>query len=179
MTALSPSRPSPPARTPIRGWRWATPSVASRCRRRRRGCARRHIGLALLLARGLALAVRALAGRMRRAKRPQWANALRPFPHAPHPLWIALGGLLAGLVLPACGLLLQPFLALGDLTPATAALAAGTALLPVALLAALAVHWRTGPRSGWAAVDAAAMLAIQQAGVLLAAWGWWPVRLWH
>jgi hypothetical protein len=82
-------------------------------------------------------------------------------------------------VLPACGLLLKPFLALGDLTLATAALAAGTALLPVALLAALAVHWRTGPRSGWAAVDAAAMLAMLQAGVLLAAWGWWPVRLWH
>jgi CubicO group peptidase (beta-lactamase class C family) len=143
------------------------------------------LGLALLLARGLALAVRALASglalaaRMRRAKQLQQSNALRPSPPAPRPLWIALGGLLAGLVLPACGLLLQPFLALGDLTPATAALAAGTALLPAALLAALAVHWRTDRRGGWAAVDAAAMLALLQAGVLLAAWGWWPVRLWH
>lgn len=137
------------------------------------------LGVALLAARGLLLALRALARRIRLLIQSRGPEHLRPSQHAWRPLWIALGGLLAGVVLPLCGLLLQPFLALGDFTPATAALAAGTALLPVALLGGLVVHWRVNPRSRWATVDALAMLAVLQAGVLLAAWGWWPVRLWH
>jgi len=156
------------------------------------------LGIALLVARGLALALRALGRSLtqpftHRFAQPStqapegWTRraiqqpAVQPPPLRPalRPLWIALGGLLAGLVLPLCGLLAQPFLALGDLTPASAALAAGTALLPVALMAGLAAHWRAGPHGRWAALDACAMLATLQACVLLAAWGWWPVRLWH
>jgi CubicO group peptidase (beta-lactamase class C family) len=69
----------------------------------------------------------------------------------------------------------QSFLQLGDLTVASGLLAAATTALPAAMLAglALALH-----RKRLRSTEAAAMLAILQLCLVLAAWGLLPLRLW-
>ena len=94
-----------------------------------------------------------------------------------HPAFVPLLGLLA-LLLPVPFFLSQPFLQLGDLTPASGLLAAATAALPMAMLAGLFVQWRRGVAGGIAVVDALAMLAVLQWTVVLMVWGVLPTRLW-
>lgn len=101
---------------------------------------------------------------------------LRRRPSRADPLRIPLIGV-AALVLPAPLFLRQSFLQLGDPTPASVALALVTAALPLAMLAGLAVHANIR-RSREGIVDAAALLAVLQWIVVLAAWELVPVRLW-
>lgn len=72
----------------------------------------------------------------------------------------------------------QSFLRLGDLTWASGVLAAVTCALPAALLFGLWRYLRLRPAGAAAKLDAAAMLAILQWTLVLAAWGLWPLRLW-
>lgn len=87
--------------------------------------------------------------------------------------WLAL----VLLAVPTALFARQPFLQLGDASPASVSLAATTALLPLAALSGLAViarEWRTRA----AVVDAVALLAAVQWLAVLAAWGLLPLRLW-
>jgi len=93
------------------------------------------------------------------------------------PLFIPWLAVLA-LALPVPLFLRQSFLQLGDLTAASALLAAATAALPVALAFGLYRHLRQRPRGAWAWADLLAMLAIGQWTLVLAAWGLLPLRLW-
>jgi CubicO group peptidase (beta-lactamase class C family) len=88
--------------------------------------------------------------------------------------WLAL----LALVLPVPLFLRQSFLQLGDLTPASALLAASTAALPLAMAFGLYRHLRAKPRGAWARADMVAMLAVGQWTLVLAAWGLLPMRLW-
>ena len=116
------------------------------------------LGLAYLLLSGLA---RLLARRM-----------------APsHPVFVPWLGIVA-LLLPLPLLLRQSFLQLGDLTLASALLAAVTAALPLAMTVGLIVRIRRGGRGAVAALDALAMLAVLQWTIVLAVWGLLPLRLW-
>jgi len=82
------------------------------------------------------------------------------------------------LFVPVPFFLTQSFMALGDLTPASAALAAATFLLPVAMLLIIVRVWRLRGRSTLAlAHGLAALLALQWITVLAVA-GLWPLRLW-
>ncbi len=83
-----------------------------------------------------------------------------------------------GLLLPVPLFYRQPFLELGDLTLASGALAAVTAILPLAMLVGLALSWRRRPWHATAALDVAAMLAVLQFTAVLAYWGLLPLRLW-
>lgn len=69
----------------------------------------------------------------------------------------------------------QSFLALGDLTWASGLLAAVTAALPAAMLVGVGMALRRGSVVG---AGPAAMLAVLQLSVVLAAWGLLPLRLW-
>ena len=82
------------------------------------------------------------------------------------------------LLLPAPLFYRQPFLQLGDLTVASGALAAVTAMLPLAMLVGVALSWRRRPWHATAALDVAAMLAVLQFAAVLAYWGLLPMRLW-
>jgi CubicO group peptidase (beta-lactamase class C family) len=128
------------------------------------------LGALLLLCRGIGWLLAAPIVRWRR----QPGDAPRPRPAA---LLLALAAVLA-LALPLPLFARQSFLALGDLTPASALLAGVTALLPVLLVAALWLHRRQPTRDRWALLDALAMLGVLQACGLLAAWGLLPLRLW-
>jgi hypothetical protein len=75
--------------------------------------------------------------------------------------------------------LTQPFLALGDPTPANWATAAVTAALPVSLLAAAAQLTRRGLRTPRAWLDMASVLAALQWTAVLAYWGMLPLALWR
>ncbi|GGX79368.1 serine hydrolase domain-containing protein [Pseudoduganella dura] len=90
------------------------------------------------------------------------------------PLLAPFAGTLA-LLLPVPFFYRQSFLQLGDLTLASGLLAAVTAVLPATMLAGLAVALRkkTGIGAG-----PAAMLAVLQLTLVLAAWGLLPLRLW-
>ena len=99
---------------------------------------------------------------------------LRRLPWRADPLRVPLIGV-AALALPVPFLLRQPFLQLGDPTTANILLAVVTAALPLAMLGGLAVHAQT-PRSR--ALDAAALLAVLQWILVLAAWGLMPMRMW-
>jgi CubicO group peptidase (beta-lactamase class C family) len=115
---------------------------------------------------GLAGLVHVLAATAVRARRRQLSSAT--------PLLTPCAGVLA-LLLPLPLLLRQSFLQLGDMTAATILLAVVTAALPVAMLAGLAMAWRTGRSSR---AEVAAMVAVLQLSALLAAWGLLPLRLW-
>jgi hypothetical protein len=83
------------------------------------------------------------------------------------------------LLLAAAGLALQPWQRLGDLTVFSAALAAASATLPLALIWQAVRSWRQRPRlRGWRA-DLLAAGAGLQAVALLAAYGLWPLQLWR
>ncbi|HET9445309.1 MAG TPA: serine hydrolase domain-containing protein, partial [Steroidobacteraceae bacterium] len=73
----------------------------------------------------------------------------------------------------------QSFLQLGDLTVASATLAAATALLPLAMLVCLGQQIRRPARGTLATLDVAAALAVLQLTLILAAWGLVPLRLWN
>lgn len=90
------------------------------------------------------------------------------------PLLAPFAGTLA-LLLPVPFFYRQSFLQLGDLTLASGLLAAVTAALPVTMVIGLAMALRGRP-VGRAAV--AAMLAVLQLAVLLAAFGLLPLCLW-
>lgn len=87
-----------------------------------------------------------------------------------------LGALALPLTLPL--FLRQSFLQFGDLTLASGALAAATALLPLTMAAGLALHLRHRPAGKLALIDALAMLAVLQWTLVLAAWEILPLRLW-
>ena len=86
---------------------------------------------------------------------------------------------IVALAIPVPLFMTQSFLALGDATPASVALAIATAFLPMALAVGL---WRLARRRELAtathAVEALAMAAVLQWTLVLAAWGLMPVRLW-
>ena len=84
----------------------------------------------------------------------------------------------AALVLPVPFFLGQSFLQMGDLTPASALLAVVTAVLPLAMLVGLALHFRHRPAGAVAVLDGLAMLAVLQWAIILAAWGLVPLQLW-
>ncbi len=69
----------------------------------------------------------------------------------------------------------QSFIQLGDLTLASGVLAAVTAALPVTMLIGLATALR---RLTWRSVEEAAMFAVLQSCLVLAAWDLLPLRLW-
>jgi CubicO group peptidase (beta-lactamase class C family) len=72
----------------------------------------------------------------------------------------------------------QPFIRVGDLTPASIALYGVLALLPVLMLAQVAWVWLNRRRvSWWVAHLIAALCVLQWCGVLFA-WGILPIRLW-
>jgi CubicO group peptidase (beta-lactamase class C family) len=91
------------------------------------------------------------------------------------PMFTPLMGTLA-LALPAPLFFLQSFLSMGELTAASATLAAVTAALPLTLLAGLLLQWRSRQR---AVGDSIAMLAALQCTLVLAAWGMLPLILWR
>ncbi|UVW28781.1 serine hydrolase [Massilia sp. H6] len=90
------------------------------------------------------------------------------------PLWAPFAGALA-LLLPLPFFYHQSFMRLGELTLASGLLAAVTGALPVAMLAGLAASLRAARVD---ILDAAAMLAVLQLCLVLAAWGLLPLRLW-
>ncbi|MDO8438661.1 MAG: serine hydrolase domain-containing protein [Telluria sp.] len=90
------------------------------------------------------------------------------------PLLAPLAGALA-LLLPVPFFYGQSFLQLGDLTLASGLLAAVTAALPVAMLIGLGMTLR---RKTIKSAESAAMLAVLQLSLVLAAWGLLPFRLW-
>ncbi|MFC3711143.1 serine hydrolase domain-containing protein [Sphingoaurantiacus capsulatus] len=91
------------------------------------------------------------------------------------PLFLPFLAVLA-LALPVPLFLTQSFIAMGDLTPASATLAAVTGLLPLAMVAGLAQRWRRGAGGQW--LDTAAMAGVLQWAIGLMAWGLLPLRLW-
>ena len=94
------------------------------------------------------------------------------------PLLVPWLGVVA-LLLPLPLFYTQSFLALGDLTAASASLAAVTLLLPLTMLVGLARSVRQRPWSALARLDALAMLAVLLWTAVLAGWGLLPLRLWH
>ena len=90
------------------------------------------------------------------------------------PLFAPVAGVLA-LLLPLTFFFRQSFLQLGELTVASGLLSAVTAALPVTMLIGLAIALR---RKTAISTDAAAMLAVLQLTLLLAAWNLLPFRLW-
>lgn len=90
------------------------------------------------------------------------------------PLLAPFAGALA-LLLPIPLFYRQSFLQLGDLTPASALLAAVSAALPLAMFAGLGLSLR---RQSISRVDTAAMLAVLQLSLMLAWWDLLPLRLW-
>lgn len=128
-----------------------------------------HIGLlwVSLVAGLLGIVYVLVAGGWRLLRRRPWrADALRL------PWWSVVA-----LALPVPLFLRQSFLQIGDLTAASASLAAVTALLPMAMLFGL-VQILRGARDIKAIGDGVALLAVLQWCVVLAAWGLMPVRTW-
>lgn len=82
------------------------------------------------------------------------------------------------LLLPLSLFFQQSFLQLGDVTPASATLAVTTAVLPFAMTAGLILQLRHRASGSVAVLDIAAMIAVLQWAIVLAAWGLLPVRLW-
>lgn len=90
------------------------------------------------------------------------------------PLLAPFAGALA-LLLPLPFFYRQSFLQLGDLTLASGLLAVATAVLPVVMLIGLVMSLR---RKTIKSAESAAMLAVLQLTVVLAAWRLLPLRLW-
>jgi len=116
------------------------------------------IGLAYLLVIG--------AARMARRRMP-----------ASHPSFVPVLAV-AALLLPLPFFFRQSFLQLGDLTLASGLLALVTTALPFAMVTGLVLHFRERAGAAWATLDIAAMLAVLQWAIVLAAWGLLPLRLW-
>lgn len=94
------------------------------------------------------------------------------------PLFFPFLALLA-LAVPVPLFMTQSFLAMGDLTPASGALALVTGLLPLAMVFGLARRFRIGI-GGWPArLEAIAMGAVLQWTAVLMAWGMLPFMLWR
>ena len=116
-----------------------------------------------------------LVGGIARALRPEWRATLRDAPVR----WVV-----ASLGLCAVAPLLfvsQPFLAIGDATLASVAVAVTTALLPVAVVAALVGtirRWHALSR-GWRRVDVVALVALAQWLAVLAWFGLVPFASWR
>ena len=91
------------------------------------------------------------------------------------PLLAPFGGVLL-LLLPAPFFFRQSFLQLGELTFASCLLAAVTAALPVAMLVGMGMALR---RKSFQSAQTAAMLAVLQFTLVLAAWNLLPLRLWR
>jgi len=72
----------------------------------------------------------------------------------------------------------QPFLQLGDLTPASLLLALVTGILPVAMLYGLWRCFGRKPTIRRAPMDRLALLGVLQWSMVLAYWGLVPLRLW-
>lgn len=72
----------------------------------------------------------------------------------------------------------QDFLTIGDVTPASASLAAITAVLPLAAAYGLVRYWQRGIEGGLGWIEVLAMLGVLQWSVVLAAWGLLPLMLW-
>lgn len=86
---------------------------------------------------------------------------------------------LIALLVPLPFFFLQPFLAIGDLTLASALTALVTGALPLALMYGVFSNLRIGVRRTKAALyETYAMLALLQWTLVLAAWGLIPLRLW-
>jgi CubicO group peptidase (beta-lactamase class C family) len=119
-----------------------------------------------------ALAYLLVAGAIRVAnvlRRGQWHN---------EPLrWPVLCLLL--LVVAPCLYLMQPFLAIGDPTPANVTMAVLTGLLPIALLVGAAQRVRAGVGTLRARLDLVAIAGLLQWYAVLAAWGLAPLVLWR
>jgi hypothetical protein len=86
------------------------------------------------------------------------------------------------LVAAGIAIALQPWQQLGDFTPASAALAASTLLLPFALAWQGALAWRRRP-AGHATAAVRLDLVAVALGLtfvgMLAAFGLWPLALWR
>lgn len=93
-----------------------------------------------------------------------------------HPVFPPLVGLLA-LVAPIPLFATQPFLKLGDVTPASVSLAIVTALLPLAALIGLVSHFRERSRGKLATADATAIVALLKLCAVLAYERLIPLRL--
>ena len=107
-----------------------------------------------------------VAGGVRLLRRKSWRT---------DPVRVPLIGIVV-LLLPVPLFLRQSFLQLGDPTPASISLAVVTAALPFAMLVGLVVHaCMPKPR----ALDAAALLAVLQWVVVLAAWDLMPMLMWR
>ena len=94
-----------------------------------------------------------------------------------HPILVPLIGILA-LLLPLPSFLAQSFLQLGDLTWASGLLAVVTALLPMAMVVGVVLHFRNRAHRRMAHVDLLAMLAVLQWGLVLMTYGLLPLRVW-
>jgi hypothetical protein len=116
------------------------------------------LGLGWILLTGLG---RALTGRLKR-------SAL---------LWVPFIAVCA-LLLPVPFFFLQPFLQLGDLTVASALLAAVTGILPLAMMFGIVVYFRRERESLRSLFDVIACFAVLQWAVLLFAVNLLPFRLW-
>lgn len=90
------------------------------------------------------------------------------------PLFAPLMGVFA-LALPAPLFYMQSFMRMGELTMASGMLAVVTAVLPLTLVAGLAMQWRGGQRH---VGDTLALIASLQCMLVLAAWGMLPFMLW-
>lgn len=84
----------------------------------------------------------------------------------------------AALFVPIPFFLTQSFLRLGDLTPASALLAAVTAALPLAMLLGLWISFRRDRPDGRTVGDKVAMVGVFQWAMVLFAWDLLPLCLW-
>ena len=82
------------------------------------------------------------------------------------------------LIVPAPFFLAQDFMAIGDLTPASALLAIVTLLLPIGMFATIIRVIRNRDRSGIVLAHGIAAICVLQWCVILAAAGMLPLRLW-
>lgn len=120
------------------------------------------VALAYLLVVGAFRSVRAL-------RRGEWRNEPLRWPAASLVLLAAAPGLY----------LTQPFLAIGDPTPANVTMAVLSAALPVALLIGAVQQVQAGAGTPSARLDLAAIAGLLQWYAVLAAWGLAPLVLWR
>jgi hypothetical protein len=82
------------------------------------------------------------------------------------------------LFLPLPFFLYQSFLRLGEATAASVSLALVTGALPLAMAIGILLHARRRPPGATAVLDIAALFAVLQWTIVLAAWNLIPLRLW-
>ncbi|MEO6076523.1 MAG: serine hydrolase domain-containing protein, partial [Dokdonella sp.] len=105
------------------------------------------------------------------------SRAVARYLDSTHPVAIPLIGILM-LLLPLPFFWSQSFLQIGDLTWASGLLAIVTALLPLAMIVGLVMHFRRRTHGAMAMVDSLAMVAVVQLSLVLAISGLLPLRLW-